>query len=101
MSLAVQVTFDAADPAELAGSGSACWATSRTRRPKAGTPGSLGDGEGHPRERWNDQSAIVDPDGNGPRIFFQKVPEAKAGKNRVHLDVRAAPGWTPTPVERG
>jgi hypothetical protein len=31
--------------------------------------------------------AIVDPDGNGPRVFFQKVPEGKTVKNRVHLDV--------------
>jgi Glyoxalase-like domain len=30
--------------------------------------------------------------GRGPRLFFQKVPEGKATKNRVHLDVRAAPG---------
>ena len=37
-------------------------------------------------------TALEDPDGQGPRVFFQKVPEAKAGKNRVHLDVRAAPG---------
>ena len=47
---------------------------------------------GIPEERWNDQSAILDPEGNGPRIFFQKVPEGKAAKNRVHLDVRSAPG---------
>jgi hypothetical protein len=47
---------------------------------------------GIPEERWNDQSAIVDPDGDGPRIFFQRVPEGKTVKNRVHLDVRAAPG---------
>ncbi|WP_169165611.1 VOC family protein [Cellulomonas taurus] len=32
--------------------------------------------------------AIVDPAGRGPRIFFQKVPEAKTVKNRLHLDVR-------------
>jgi len=34
----------------------------------------------------------VDPDGHGPRLFFQRVPEGKSAKNRVHLDVRAAPG---------
>ncbi|MEW1848238.1 VOC family protein, partial [Nonomuraea angiospora] len=33
-----------------------------------------------------------DPDGAGPRLFFQRVPEGKQAKNRVHLDVRAAPG---------
>ena len=31
--------------------------------------------------------AIVDPDGVGPRIFIQKVPEGKTVKNRLHLDV--------------
>lgn len=42
---------------------------------------------GLPEERWNDAYAIVDPDGIGPRIFIQKVPEPKTAKNRVHLDV--------------
>ena len=37
-------------------------------------------------------SACQDPDGAGPRLFFQQVPEGKTVKNRVHLDVRAAPG---------
>ncbi|HEY0188947.1 MAG TPA: VOC family protein [Cellulomonas sp.] len=32
--------------------------------------------------------ALVDPSGTGPRVFFQRVPEAKSVKNRVHLDVR-------------
>ena len=31
--------------------------------------------------------AIVDPEGRGPRVFFQKVPEGKVAKNRLHLDV--------------
>ena len=30
---------------------------------------------------------IFDPAGGGPPIWFQKVPESKAGKNRLHLDV--------------
>ena len=30
---------------------------------------------------------IVDPDGIGPRIWFQVVPEGKVVKNRVHLDL--------------
>lgn len=38
--------------------------------------------------RW----ACVDPEGVGPRLFFQRVPEPKQVKNRLHLDVRAAPG---------
>jgi len=32
-------------------------------------------------------TAIVDPDGVGPRIFIQKVPEPKTAKNRLHLDL--------------
>lgn len=43
-------------------------------------------------DEHNSSFAIIDPDGSGPRIFFQQVPEAKQAKNRVHLDVRAAPG---------
>ncbi|HMR48008.1 MAG TPA: VOC family protein [Arachnia sp.] len=45
---------------------------------------------GLPPERWNDANAIVDPDGVGPRIFIQKVPEPKTAKNRVHIDVRVS-----------
>ena len=37
-------------------------------------------------------SASQDPHGVGPRLFFQQVPEGKTVKNRLHLDVRAAPG---------
>ncbi len=47
---------------------------------------------GMPEERWDDAMAIVDPEGVRPRLFFQKVPEPKTAKNRVHLDVRSAVG---------
>jgi hypothetical protein len=30
---------------------------------------------------------IVDPEGRGPRIWFQPVPEGKVVKNRIHLDL--------------
>jgi 4a-hydroxytetrahydrobiopterin dehydratase len=30
---------------------------------------------------------IVDPDGHGPTLWFQEVPEAKTVKNRIHLDL--------------
>jgi hypothetical protein len=36
--------------------------------------------------------ACVDPTGVGPRLYFQRVPEGKVVKNRVHLDVRAGTG---------
>ncbi len=50
------------------------------------------DAWGVPPEERNSRSALIDPDGKGPRIFIQRVPEGKTAKNRVHLDVRAAPG---------
>ncbi|MFF5992244.1 VOC family protein [Prauserella flavalba] len=89
----VQFTIDCADPAALA----AFWAEALGYRVQAPPPGFGSWDEaleawGVPPERRNDASAAVDPDGNGPRLFFQRVPEGKQVKNRVHLDVRAAPG---------
>jgi Glyoxalase-like domain len=47
---------------------------------------------GVPEDQWDSRSAVVDPDGGRPRIFFQRVPEAKAVKNRVHLDIQVGAG---------
>ncbi|WP_067821728.1 VOC family protein [Actinomadura kijaniata] len=88
----VQITFDCADPAKLA----AFWAEALGYRLQD-PPGDFASWEealeaaGVPPERRNDASALRDPDGSGPRLFFQRVPEGKQAKNRVHLDVRAAP----------
>ena len=30
---------------------------------------------------------LVDPDAAGPRLYLQRVPEVKAAKNRLHLDI--------------
>ncbi len=89
----VQVTFDCADPAAL----SAFWCEVlwyRVDPPPQGfeTWEAALESFGVPREEWNSRSACSDPDGVGPRLFFQRVPEGKSAKNRVHLDVRAAPG---------
>ena len=89
----VQITFDCADPAALAG----FWAEVLGYRLQD-PPGDFDtwdqalDAMGVPPERRNDASALVDPDGTRPRLFFQRVPEHKTAKNRVHLDVRAADG---------
>jgi Glyoxalase-like domain len=45
-----------------------------------------------PESEWNSISAVVDPDGAGPRLFFQRVPEPKTAKNRVHLDLNVGGG---------
>ncbi|WP_439380684.1 VOC family protein [Amycolatopsis lexingtonensis] len=45
-----------------------------------------------PAERQGAAFACADPTGVGPRLFFQRVPEGKVVKNRVHLDVRVGTG---------
>jgi catechol 2,3-dioxygenase-like lactoylglutathione lyase family enzyme len=93
MAREIQVTFDCADPNALAG----FWCEVlgyKYDAPPAGfdTWDAALDAFGVPPERRNDASAASDPEGAGPRLFFQRVPEGKSAKNRVHLDVRAAPG---------
>ncbi len=55
---------------------------------------------GVPESDWNSASAVIDPEGSGPRIYFQRVPEGKAGKNRLHLDLRVSAGIGSPPDER-
>ena len=93
MSREVQVTFDCGDPSALA----KFWATVLGYVPQPPPPGfptwdAALDAWGVPADQRNERSALVDPDAAGPRIFFQRVPEGKSAKNRVHLDVRAASG---------
>jgi Glyoxalase-like domain len=33
--------------------------------------------------------SLVDPAGAGPKVIVQQVPEGKAAKNRMHLDLHA------------
>lgn len=40
----------------------------------------------HPDDPYDEVSGI----GHGRRLLFQDVPEAKAGKNRLHIDVHSA-----------
>ncbi|MCU1613831.1 MAG: hypothetical protein JWO98_1371 [Frankiales bacterium] len=37
---------------------------------------------------WKEGAAVTSPDPGRPRLLFQKVPEAKTVKNRLHLDLR-------------
>jgi len=45
-----------------------------------------------PPERQGSGFVAQDPTGVGPRLYFQRVPEGKVVKNRVHLDVRVGTG---------
>ena len=101
MSRTVQITVDCHDPERLA----RFWAEALAYT-IPGPPGvRLGEGE-DPITAWkrfiadlgielgpeNMRAAIEDLDQVGPRVFFQAVPEPKTVKNRLHLDVRTAPG---------
>ncbi|MEU3272226.1 VOC family protein [Saccharomonospora sp. NPDC006951] len=101
MSRQVQITFDAHNPRAL----SIFWrdtlgyihpAPPGADLPEGADPLAAWDEflarAGVPEEERNMRSAIEDPEGGGPRLYFQQVPEGKVAKNRVHLDVRAAPG---------
>ncbi|MEU8137100.1 VOC family protein [Streptodolium elevatio] len=101
MSRDFQVTFDAHDPRAL----SSFWrdvlgyvhpGPPGVDLPEGADPLAAWDeflaGLGVPEDQRNTRSALEDPDGRRPRLFFQQVPEGKTAKNRVHLDVRAAPG---------
>jgi hypothetical protein len=93
MAREMQVTFDCADP----GAQARFWAEALGYVLQPPPPGFDGwdaalDAWGVPPEARNERSALLDPDGAGPRLFFQQVPEGKTAKNRQHLDVRAAPG---------
>jgi hypothetical protein len=100
MATGVQVVFDCADPNRLA----RFWAEALGYKLDDPPEGYerwedwLRD-QGIPEERWNDASAVVDPDGSGPRIYLQRVPEPKTVKNRVHLDLNVS-GGASVPIER-
>jgi len=101
MSTRIQVALDCADPDRLA----RFWAEAlgyQLQPPPAGYaswPEFL-EAAGVPRDKWNSASAVVDPEGVGPRMFFQQVPEVKAGKNRMHLDLNVGGGAKVPVAER-
>lgn len=89
----IQIVIDAADPATLA----EFWAEALGYIVQPPPPGfetweAFADEVGIPRERRNDLAAVIDPDDSGPRVLFQRVPEAKTVKNRVHLDINVGAG---------
>ena len=89
----VQVVFDCHDPDALA----RFWATALGYRIPDPPDGFATWQEwlvsmGVPEGEWNSASAVEDPEGVGPRVYFQRVPEDKVVKNRVHLDLNVGGG---------
>jgi hypothetical protein len=87
----IQVTFDAADPEKLA----EFWGLALGYVPEPPPEGFVSWEEfardaGISEEDFGAQASRVDPAGEGPRLYFQRVTEGKAAKNRVHLDISVA-----------
>ncbi|SHN35084.1 VOC family protein [Cryptosporangium aurantiacum] len=91
-----QLTIDAHDPALLA----RFWAPALGYQ---ATPPS------EPDTTWNAHyhalpatadDRIFDPAGRKPPIWFQRVPESKAGKNRLHLDLYPTERDDTLPIDR-
>ena len=93
MATSIQIVIDCADPGALG----TFWATALRYKVQDPPEGHASwqewlEAMGVPEEQWNDANALVDPDGAGPRVFLQRVPEAKTVKNRWHLDINASGG---------
>jgi len=108
MTVTFQITIDCNDPQPL----TTFWAQALgyVREPPPGGFGTWNDywrSVGVPEDELDDAAdaadSIVDPAGVGPRIWFQLVPEPKAVKNRLHLDLDAGGGRSvplPTRTQR-
>lgn len=107
MGTKVQVVFDAADPHAAA----RFWAQALRyeQEDHSDVVGQLLDSgllresdvvEVDGRRAFRDVATCLDPDGSGPRLFFQRVPEPKTVKNRVHLDLQVGAEHAATEVDR-
>lgn len=101
MGTKVQIVIDCADPRRLG----EFWAEAlhyRTPEPPDGFASwdDWARAEGIPEDRWNDANAVEDPDGIGPRVYLQRVPEGKVAKNRLHLDLNVGGGHSVALDER-
>jgi Glyoxalase-like domain len=107
MSPTIQIVFDANDPHTLA----RFWAAALRYDTEDHTDvvfhllaaGHLRDEDvlvDGDRRAFKDVAACSDPASTGPRLFFQRVPEQKVAKNRVHLDIQVGADAAEGEVER-
>src|SRR2546429_3817530 len=101
MGTKTQIVFDTADPDRLA----RFWSQAlhyKAQDPPAGfaTWEAALRAWNVPEEEWHSTSAIVDPEGRGPRILFQLMDTPKPGKNRLHLDLNVSGGGAVSPQTR-
>jgi hypothetical protein len=85
-----QVTFDCAEPERLARSGCGVLGYVVPPPPDDFAAGTSSVVRTPPKSRVRRLPAPIPR--VGPRLFFQRVPEGKVVKNRLHLDVRVGTG---------
>jgi hypothetical protein len=98
MSVRVQITIDSADPHGLCDFWAAALGYDVEPTDEEFIRRMIAEGQATEADtavvkgelRWREGAACVDPEGVGPRVLLQLVPEKKAVKNRVHLDLRVA-----------
>lgn len=94
METEVQVAFDCADPQRVA----EFWAEAidgyAFPPPPDGYPSweAWAEGENIPEDDRNTMRVLIDGRGARPPLYFQRVPEPKTAKNRLHLDIRVSKG---------
>ncbi len=107
MSPRIQVVFDAADPHAL----NRFWSQALGYEPEGHSAivdqllrdGRLDEAESievDGRLAFRDLAACSDPAGTRPRLLFQRVPEPKTAKNRVHLDLQVGPEHADAEAQR-
>lgn len=107
MSVPLQVTFDCAEPHLVARFWAAALGYEKEDHSEL-VENLLQEGVLQPEDtvvvdgsrQFSNVSACRDPEGRGPRIFFQQVPEPKSSKNRVHLDLHVGPERYEAEAER-
>lgn len=92
MAHSVQIVFSCDDPARM----SEFWAEALGYLVQPPPPGfdtwdDFADSVGIPVEKRNDISAVVDPDGVGARLLFERW-DGGAPNKRVHIDVNSVGG---------
>lgn len=94
----IQITFDAADPDGLAEFWQQALGYALQDPPDGFESWEEWVAANHLEHLVGMRAALVDPDGRRPRLFFQKVPEPKTAKNRLHIDIHTSGGHA-VPIE--
>jgi hypothetical protein len=108
MAFDVQITIDCSDPHVLADWWAEALGWQVEPQDEAFIQRMVDAGQAAPEDTvrhrgalvWKVGAALRSPDPDRPRMLFQRVPEPKTVKNRLHLDVRVGPERRAAEVNR-